>query len=84
MKLPGQALLELKLEPQGNNLTELQIVARFLPRGLAGIIYWQVHYLPHEWLYRGMLTALARDTGHPPASPPQAFTPTESTTCKLR
>ena len=84
MKLPGQALLELKLEPRGKNLTELQLIARFLPRGLAGIIYWQVHYLPHEWLYRGMLTALARDTGHPPASPPQSFTPTESTTCKLR
>jgi uncharacterized protein YbjT (DUF2867 family) len=84
MKTPGEALLELRLDPKGPDHTELSMIARFLPRGLAGIVYWQLHYLPHIWLYRGMLHGLARHAGQPLDSPPKAFTPSNGTVCRLR
>ena len=40
MKLPGQAVLELRLEETENGMSELRQTARFLPFGLAGILYW--------------------------------------------
>ena len=37
MKLPGEAVLEFHLTPQEDGKVELKQIARFLPRGLAGL-----------------------------------------------
>lgn len=40
MKTPGDALLEFNIQPKGEGRITLEMVARFLPRGLFGILYW--------------------------------------------
>ena len=59
MNLPGDALLEFRIKPVSENETELQILSRFLPTGLAGITYWYSLYPFHHWLFRGMLKSIA-------------------------
>ena len=47
MKTPGEALLEFQLTPLANGQVELQMLSRFLPRELFGILYWYVLYPFH-------------------------------------
>jgi hypothetical protein len=75
MKTPGEALLEFKLTILGDQLTELQILTRFLPKGLFGIFYWYVFYPFHEWIFFGMLKSIAKSTGKPIAFGPKRFVP---------
>jgi hypothetical protein len=63
MKLPGEAVLDFHLAPQGEGRVELKQTARFLPRGLGGIIYWYCLVPFHRWIYRGMLEAVAAVVG---------------------
>lgn len=63
MKVPGHATLEFRVTPVGDGLTDLVQVSRFLPKGLAGILYWYFLYPAHGWLFRGMLLAVARKAG---------------------
>jgi hypothetical protein len=63
MKLPGEAVLEFHLAPQGDGKVELKQTARFLPRGLGGIVYWYSLVPFHRWVYRGMLAAIAAAVG---------------------
>jgi len=72
MKLPGEATLEFSLAPSEGRGTELRQVARFLPRGLGGILYWYALEPFHHWIYRGMLKAIARAVGKPIRSGPEA------------
>jgi hypothetical protein len=65
MKLPGEAVLEFSLAASGEGGTELRQVARFLPRGLGGLLYWYALEPFHHWVYRGMLKAVAREVGKP-------------------
>lgn len=60
MKMPGEAALEFRVEPLADGTTEIRLISTFLPRGLAGILYWYLLYPVHGWLFRGMLLALAR------------------------
>jgi hypothetical protein len=83
MKLPGQALLEFKLRSMGDNHTELQILSRFLPKGLWGILYWYILYPFHERVFRGMLHGIAGAAGKPIISGPQRFTPRLHNSCAL-
>ena len=32
----------------------------FVPRGLPGLAYWYALYPFHAWIFRGMITAIAR------------------------
>ncbi len=60
MKLPGEALLTFELEPIEEGLTRLTQTARFLPRGLMGLLYW-ITVLPfHGFVFRGMLGGIQR------------------------
>ncbi len=70
MKLPGEAVLEFSLTETADGGTELRQVARFLPRGLSGILYWYALEPLHHWVYRGMLKAVAREVGRPICSGP--------------
>jgi uncharacterized protein YbjT (DUF2867 family) len=72
MKLPGEAVLEFTLTETAGGATELRQVARFLPKGLGGILYWYALEPLHHWVYRGMLKALARAVGRPILSGPEA------------
>ncbi len=75
MKLPGEALMELRLTSMEGGQTEVQLLSRFLPRGLGGILYWYSLFPFHQWVYRGMLQALAVTMGKSILSGPERFTP---------
>ena len=65
MKVPGEALLEFRIKPLSGGNSELQQTARFLPKGLGGIIYWYGFDPFHRLLYPRMLAAIARSIGKP-------------------
>ena len=60
MKLPGQATLEFRIHPLGDNRTELEQIARFRPTGLSGIAYWKAVTPFHDIVFDGMLKGIAR------------------------
>jgi uncharacterized protein YbjT (DUF2867 family) len=71
MKVPGEAVLDIQLMPIGDALTDLQLTARFLPRGVGGMVYWYAFYPFHRWLFSGMLKAIAETIGKPVAKKPE-------------
>ena len=83
MKVPGEAVLEFTLTPQGPNQTEIREMSRFLPRGLAGIIYWYSIFPLHNYIFGGMLRGLAQKIGRPILSGPERFTPKLPQACRL-
>lgn len=62
MKLPGEALLEFTMDQMDEGDTILTLTARFLPRGIGGMIYWWAVYPFHGLVFRSMVKALARQT----------------------
>jgi len=83
MKLPGEALMEFRVHPLGNDRTELQILSRFLPRGLWGMVYWYGLYPFHQWIYTGMLKRLALSVGRPVLKGPDRFSPQRQHQCRI-
>lgn len=83
MKTPGEALLEFRLTPIGDKQTELQMLSRFLPQGLGGILYWYFLYPFHEWIFYGMLKSIAQSIKRPIAGVPERFTPRLTASCAL-
>jgi hypothetical protein len=83
MKLPGEAILEFRITPWKKDECELQQLARFLPRGVAGILYWYSFYVFHRLLFKGMLKTIARAVGAPLLSGPERFTPKLNLVCNL-
>ncbi len=81
MKAPGEALLELEIEEQGDRC-ELRLISRFLPRGLAGLLYGSLLEPVHRAVFRGMLLAIAAASGGA-ASPPERFFPRPKPVCFL-
>lgn len=79
MKVPGEALLDFALRPSGTNgeHTELIMRSRFLPRGAWGLAYWYATYPLHVLIFKGMLQAVARQTGRAcgPAQRLEDFSP---------
>jgi uncharacterized protein YbjT (DUF2867 family)/uncharacterized protein YndB with AHSA1/START domain len=71
MKLPGEAVLEFSLADAAGGGTELRQVARFLPRGLGGLLYWYALEPFHRWIYQGMLKAVALQAGKPICAGPE-------------
>ena len=62
MKLPGKAVLEFRLKPLDNDKLELRQSARFLPRGLLGLLYWYAVLPFHHYVFHGMLRGIAKAT----------------------
>lgn len=81
MKAPGEALLEFAVRehPQGS---ELEVISRYLPRGLAGLAYGAALAPVHEWLFRRLAAAIASRSGGL-LGPPERFQPAAHTTCRL-
>ena len=60
MKLPGEAMLEFRIEAMGESQCNLQQAARFQPRGLFGILYWYSVAPFHHIVFSGMLKGILR------------------------
>jgi uncharacterized protein YbjT (DUF2867 family) len=63
MKLPGEAVLAFRLQPLADGGTEFQQIARYLPRGLLGLLYWYAVSPFHRLVFTGMLRGIAKATG---------------------
>jgi uncharacterized protein YbjT (DUF2867 family) len=61
MKLPGQALLEFRIEARGGAQCALEQVALFQPLGLAGLAYWYAVLPFHHVVFTGMLRGIERE-----------------------
>ena len=83
MKAPGDALLEFKIQAEGQRRVSIEMVARFLPRGLAGIAYWFALLPIHQWLFEGMLKTVARQTGKRILEGPLAIKVEDPVVCRL-
>jgi len=83
MKAPGDALLDFTIVPLGEKHCELQLTSRFLPRGLAGIVYWYAFFVFHHIIFRGMLSGIIRLAGTPLARGPERWQPPEKDVCFL-
>ncbi|MEO8126483.1 MAG: SDR family oxidoreductase [Bryobacteraceae bacterium] len=59
MKLPGQALLEFRIEPVSAHQCVLRQIALFKPRGLAGLLYWYAVAPFHGIVFKGMLKGIS-------------------------
>jgi uncharacterized protein YbjT (DUF2867 family) len=83
MKVPGEALLEFKIYPVGDQYTNLQMLSRFLPKGLWGMLYWYSFYPFHERIFFGMLKKIAETIEKPIVYGPERFTPRLHGSCAL-
>ena len=83
MKTPGEALLEININNTGKDKCELILLSRFLPRGLAGIIYWYVLYPFHQYVFTSMLKGIIKASGLTFISRPERFTPKIIPSCTL-
>ncbi|MGD9331870.1 MAG: SDR family oxidoreductase [Desulfobacterales bacterium] len=83
MKAPGDALLEFSIHPEGSGRVAVDMVARFLPRGLAGIAYWYALLPAHQWLFEGMLRQVARRSGKAVLEGPHKIDVEDPVVCRL-
>lgn len=60
MKLPGEALLEFRIEEQEGGC-RIRQSALFEPRGLFGLLYWYAVAPFHNFVFRGMLDGIRRE-----------------------
>lgn len=59
MRLPGQAWLEMRVRPDGPGRSHYDQRAIFLPRGLAGHVYWGLVWPFHAFVFGGMAQHIA-------------------------
>ncbi|WP_027715857.1 SDR family oxidoreductase [Desulfuromonas sp. TF] len=76
MKLPGQAVLAFHLNRTDQG-TELLQIARFMPRGLFGILYWYAVYPFHNYVFNGMLRGIAASVGATVVTGPERLRPAD-------
>jgi uncharacterized protein YbjT (DUF2867 family) len=65
MKFPGEAHMEFHVVSVSEDVTELQLISRYFPRGILGFLYWFALFPAHEWIFRKMLRKMAESTGKP-------------------
>ncbi len=61
MRLPGEALLDFRVQTNGEQRCTLSTTAFFEPRGLFGLMYWYAVQPFHGVVFRGMLAGIQRD-----------------------
>ena len=83
MKTPGQALLEIRIEPLTRTKSRLILLSRFLPKGLTGIAYWYGLYPAHQYVFSRMLTGMVDALGLRMIGRPRRFTPKITRSCSL-
>jgi len=55
MKVPGGAWLECRVKPSAQGKSLLNITALFEPKGVGGFLYWWFFYVPHVFIFTGMV-----------------------------
>lgn len=62
MRVPGDAILEFRMWPMEYlpGMTMLEQIARFTPKGLAGVLYWYSVLPFHGIVFRGMINGIRR------------------------
>jgi hypothetical protein len=83
MKVPGDALLEFRIPAGSAGDVRLEMISRFLPRGLAGIGYGYGMLPVHDWLFKGILAQVARQFGSFRSGIPGTFPVEIGLECKL-
>ena len=83
MKAPGDALLEFKIGDEGRGRASLEMVARFLPRGVAGIAYLYSLLPAHRFLFNRMLNKVAGLTGKRILEGPESIPVEDPVVCRL-
>ncbi|MBN1957843.1 MAG: SDR family oxidoreductase [Desulfuromonadales bacterium] len=78
MKLPGEAVLSFRLKALENGQTELQQIARFLPKGLFGILYWYAVMPFHHYVFNGMLRGIVNAADKNIVTGPERFLPEQT------
>jgi uncharacterized protein YbjT (DUF2867 family) len=63
MNLPGRAWLEFEVTQTGSS-TQIRQTAIFDPVGITGHLYWYSLYVPHEFVFNGMLRGIAQAALH--------------------
>ncbi len=64
MKLPGRAWLQFEVDGDDTGSTIRQ-TSMFDPVGLPGLLYWYLLYPVHQYVFAGMLRAMAREAERP-------------------
>ncbi|MDE2861580.1 MAG: DUF2867 domain-containing protein [Chloroflexota bacterium] len=59
MKLPGRAWLQYEVWETEDGETHLEQTAAFIPKGLAGLLYWYALYPVHSWIFGGLAKAIS-------------------------
>jgi uncharacterized protein YbjT (DUF2867 family) len=67
MKLPGEAMLEFRIDPIDSTHCTLHQIALFQPRGLFGLLYWWSVVPLHGIVFSGMLRGIQREALRQPA-----------------
>jgi uncharacterized protein YbjT (DUF2867 family) len=83
MKAPGDALLECLIRSESDNRVRLEMVSRFLPKGLAGLAYWYGLLPIHDWLFKGTLIAIVRRSGGSLLKGPEIFAVNMAPECRI-
>lgn len=60
MRLPGSAILEFEVVPEGDRTSKLVTTARFHPAGVPGLAYWNSLFFVHKQIFRRMPQAMAK------------------------
>ncbi|WP_432822580.1 SDR family oxidoreductase [Trichloromonas sp.] len=76
MKVPGEALLEFRIDGDDGGALITQS-ARFRPRGLLGILYWYAIAPAHNYVFNGMLRGIARSAGGRVTQGPERISSTD-------
>jgi uncharacterized protein YbjT (DUF2867 family) len=83
MKLPGEAILEFRVKSAEQGITELQMLTKYVPRGLLGLAYWYMIYPFHRVVFRGMLEGMANAVKKPILQGPDHFSPRRPYICHV-
>lgn len=81
MKGPGEAVLDFQIRPGSEGVSEVRLIGRFLPKGLAGLTYWHVLKPFHAWLFKGLLKSLAERSRGTVSEGPLRFKPEAEAPC---
>ena len=60
MRLPGAAVLEFEITPEGKERSTLVTTARFHPAGAPGLLYWYALTAVHRRVFGGLTASIAR------------------------
>ncbi|MFH1135367.1 MAG: DUF2867 domain-containing protein [Pseudomonadota bacterium] len=79
VRSPGRAYLEFVLTPLPGGQTEIIQKSVYYPRGVAGIVYWHALLQAHNWIFKGLLDGIVRQTGRPVLEGPTLIPPGQAT-----